>query len=252
MKVIFIGDIVGSPGRDILKSRLSHLIEEYNPDLVVANGENAAGGKGLTPKIADDLFEIGVEIITMGNHVWDKKELYPMLENDLRIIRPANYPDESPGKGYTTVKIDGKNLLIINVSGLVYLDNLNCPFKSVDEILNTVKYDYAIVDIHAEATSEKLAMGWHLDGKVSAVLGTHTHVQTADHRVLNKGTLYITDVGMTGPYDGIIGVERDVVIEKFITKMPARFTVTTEGPYQLNAVFLDLDDKIITPIRIVE
>lgn len=252
MKVIFIGDIVGSPGRDIVEEHLPLIIEKYNPDLIVANGENAAGGKGLTPKIADELFELGIEIITMGNHVWDKKELYPMLESDLRIVRPANYPDAAPGKGYTTVKIDGKNLLIINVSGLVYLDNLNCPFKTVEEILNNVTYDYAIVDMHGEATSEKLAMGWFLDGKVSAVLGTHTHVQTADHRVLKEGTLYITDVGMTGPYDGIIGVEKEVVIDKFISKMPARFTVLTDRPYQLNAVFLDLNEKIITPIRIVE
>ena len=251
MKILFIGDIVGSPGRDILKDKINGLIEEFRPDLIIANGENAAGGKGLTEKVADDLFESGIEIITMGNHVWDKKEIIPLLENDLRIIRPGNYPKESPGKGYTTVNVNGKTVLIINVSGVVYLDNLDCPFRTVDEILNEIKYDYSLVDIHAEATSEKLAMGWYLDGRVNAVVGTHTHVQTADHRVLKKGTLYITDVGMTGPYDGIIGVEKEAVIEKFITKMPTKFSVLTEGLAQLNGVFLDFENKIITPIRIV-
>ncbi|SES77462.1 TIGR00282 family metallophosphoesterase [Anaerobranca gottschalkii] len=251
MKVIFIGDIVGSPGRKILQESLATLIEEYRPDLIIANGENAAGGKGLTPKIADELFESGIDIITMGNHVWDKKEIYPLLENDLRIVRPANYPDFCPGKGFTTVTINNKKVLIINLSGTVYLDNLNCPFKTIDNILATTSSDYIIVDFHGEATSEKLAMGWYLDGRVSAVLGTHTHVQTADHRVLNKGTLYITDVGMTGPYDGILGVEKEEVIKKFITKMPSKFSVLEKGPNQLNGVFLDLEEKIITPIKII-
>ena len=252
MKIIFIGDIVGSPGREIVKNNISSLMEQYTPDLIIANGENAAGGKGLTGKVADDLFDCYIDIITMGNHVWDKKELFPILDKDLRIVRPANYPETSPGKGFTKVTINNKVIIIINLSGIVYLDNLDCPFKTIDNILNKNTYDYAIVDFHAEATSEKLAMGWYLDGRVDAVVGTHTHVQTADHRVLNRGTLYITDVGMTGPYDGILGVEKETVIQKFITKMPARFEVTTTGPSQLNAVFLDLDLKKITPIRIIE
>lgn len=252
MKIIFIGDIVGSPGRDIVGNHITSIIDEYNPDLIIANGENAAGGKGLTPKVADDLFDCRVDIITMGNHVWDKKELFPFLDNDSRIVRPANYPESCPGKGYTTVKINNKVVLVINLSGIVYLDNLDCPFRTIDTILNSVKHDYAIIDFHAEATSEKLAMGWYVDGRASAVVGTHTHVQTADHRVLNQGTLYITDVGMCGPYDGILGVEKEAVIEKFITKMPARFSVLSKGPSQLSAVFLDLDAKKITPIRIID
>lgn len=252
MKIIFIGDIVGSPGREIVKNNIFKLMEEYAPDLIIANGENAAGGKGLNGKVADDLFDSNIDIITMGNHVWDKKELFPILDKDLRIIRPANYPDTSPGKGFTKVTIGNKVVLIINLSGVVYLENLNCPFKTIDEILEKNFYDFCIVDFHAEATSEKLAMGWYLDGRVDAVIGTHTHVQTADHRVLNRGTLYITDVGMTGPYDGILGVEKETVIQKFITKMPARFEVAKNGPIQLNAVYMDLHDKKITPIRIID
>ncbi|WP_353894518.1 TIGR00282 family metallophosphoesterase [Proteinivorax hydrogeniformans] len=252
MKIIFIGDIVGKPGRKIIKTHLPEIIEKYEPDLIIANGENAAGGKGLSQKASDELFEAGIDILTMGNHVWDKKEILNFIEGDDRIVRPANYPTGTPGKGYTKVTIEGKTLLIVNISGLVYMPPLSCPFKCIDEMLASNDYDYSLLDFHAEATSEKIAMGWYLDGKVNAVVGTHTHVQTADHRALDKGTLYISDVGMTGPYNAILGVKKEDVINKFITKMPTRFNVEPNGPKQLNAVFLDLKAKYISPIQIVD
>ncbi|WP_350345036.1 TIGR00282 family metallophosphoesterase [Proteinivorax tanatarense] len=252
MKIIFIGDIVGKPGRKILKNKLPSLIEKYSPDLIIANGENAAGGKGLNQRVADELFESGIDILTMGNHVWDKKEIFNFIQGDKRIVRPANYPKGTPGSGFTKVEVNGKIILILNLSGIVYMPPLDCPFKVIDEMLNVDDYDYSLLDFHGEATSEKIAMGWYLNGKIDAVVGTHTHVQTSDYRRLDKGTLYITDVGMTGPYNGVLGVKKEDVIKKFVTKMPTRFNIETDGPKQLNAVYLDLNSEKIYPIKEIE
>ncbi|MGB9840747.1 TIGR00282 family metallophosphoesterase [Thermovenabulum sp.] len=245
MKILFIGDIVGRPGRNILKENLKNIIEEYTVDFVIANGENAAGGNGITKKVADELFEIGINFLTMGNHVWDNKDIFTFIDNEERIIRPLNYPPGTPGKGSKIIEI--KNDLkigIINISGRTYMQNLDCPFRTCIEEIEKITSitNIIIVDFHAEATSEKQAMGWYLDGKVSAVIGTHTHVQTADERILPRGTAYITDVGMTGAYNSILGVEVEGVIKKFITQLPARFDVA-KGIAQLNSVLIEIEEN---------
>lgn len=241
MKVLFIGDIVGSPGRKAIKECLSVLRKELSFDYCIANAENAAGGSGITYVLAQELYKLGIDALTMGNHTWSKKEIHNFIDTDTRIVRPANYPSEVPGKGSTI--IDGK-LGIINLIGRVYMDPQDCPFRSLDRELEYVKsrVKVCIVDMHAEATSEKCAIAWHADGRVSAVLGTHTHVQTADERILPCGTAFITDVGMTGPYEGIIGVDKDIILEKFQLCMPVRFELA-KGSVQFNAVILDIDDS---------
>ncbi|WP_068748501.1 TIGR00282 family metallophosphoesterase [Thermovenabulum gondwanense] len=245
MKILFIGDIVGRPGRNILKENLKNIIEEYTVDFVIANGENAAGGNGITKKVAEELFETGVNFLTMGNHVWDNKDIFTFIDNEERIIRPLNYPPGTPGKGSKIIEI--KNNLkigIINISGRTYMQNLDCPFRTCIEEIEKISSitNIIIVDFHAEATSEKQAMGWYLDGKVSAVIGTHTHVQTADERILPGGTAYITDVGMTGAFNSILGVEVEGVIKKFITQLPARFDVA-KGIAQLNSVLIEIEEN---------
>ncbi|MHB1125519.1 MAG: TIGR00282 family metallophosphoesterase [Bacillota bacterium] len=245
MKILMIGDIVGRPGRRAVKHILPQIIKEYAIDLTIANGENAAGGNGITKEICEELLSYGVDAITMGNHVWDKKEIYGFIDSEPRIVRPANYPAATPGQGYITVSTKGREKIkvgVINLSGRVFLSTLDCPFRIAREILDKLldQTPIVIVDFHAEATSEKIALGWYLDGKASAVLGTHTHVQTVDARILPKGTAYVTDVGMTGPRDSVIGVEVEAVLQKFLTQLPTKFEVAG-GVSQFNAVVVDID-----------
>lgn len=244
--LLFIGDIVGRPGRDLLRHGLAALASHHNVDLVIANVENAAAGHGITPDIANDLFEYGVHVMTGGNHTWDKKEIFPYIAKQPRMIRPANYPDGAPGLGrYVARAENGVMVGVVNAMGRVFMTPLDDPFRVVLEQIDLVKADGAqivFVDFHAEATSEKVAMGWHLDGKVAAVVGTHTHVQTADDRVLPKGTAYITDVGMTGPHDSVIGVDRMAVVHRFLSAMPQRFETATENP-RLNGVVVQADEQ---------
>lgn len=242
MKVLFIGDIVGQQGVDYLAAQLPDILGEFNPHLVIANAENAVKGRGLTPRVAEELFDLGVELVTLGNHAFDQRDVETVLDSDRRVIRPANYPPGTPGSGYTVCKVLGVDVLLINVMGRTFMNPIDCPFQTVDALLKEHSgVRHVIVDMHAEATSEKLAMGWYLDGRVSVVLGTHTHVPTADDRILPLGTGYITDVGMVGPRDGILGMDRDAVIRRFRTQLPTRFEVA-RGPRQLCAVFLDIDD----------
>jgi len=239
MKLLFVGDVVGGCGRRALLSLLPALRDQHRPDFVVVNGENAAGGLGITPKLADELLEAGVDAITLGNHAYRHSEVYEYLDRQTRIIRPANYPKGNPGRGHTVVESGGVRLGVVNLSGTVFLDAARSPFAEVDAILAELrgKTDFTLVDFHAEATSEKVAMGWHLDGRVTACVGTHTHVPTADARVLPGGTAYISDVGMTGPRGGVIGVKREQVLERFQTMMPVRFETSDEDPW-LNGVLV--------------
>ncbi len=245
MRLLMIGDIMGKVGRRAVKDNLQGLIAEYQVDVVIANGENAAGGNGITREIGRELFQWGVDVITMGNHVWNNKDIYSYILQEKRVIRPANYPAGAPGAGlHILTGRNGVSMAVLNVSGRVFMAALDCPFRRVDELLATLPKDIKVIllDFHAEATSEKVAMGWYLDGRVSAVCGTHTHIQTADERILPQGTAYITDVGMTGPRDSVIGMKKEVVIEKFISQMPRRFEVAT-GTYQLNGVVIDVDEE---------
>jgi len=244
MKILFIGDIVGSPGRQAVKGLMPQLQKEYNLDFVVANAENAAGGSGITESVAKDLFEAGVNVLTSGDHIWKKREIFEFIDKEERILRPLNFPVGVPGRGACLYKAkNGSTLGVINVNGRVFMEALECPFKrsaqAVEELSQEAKI--IIVDIHAEATSEKVALGWYLDGKVSAVLGTHTHVQTADERILPAGCAYITDVGMTGPLDSVIGRRAEDVLERFITGVPVRFEIAQDN-IQLQGAVLDIDD----------
>ncbi len=239
-----VGDIFGKPGRKAVKELIKTYRNQYELDFVIANGENAAGGNGITREIANELYNAQIDFITMGNHTWDKKEIFQFIDTDKKIIRPANYPPGTPGRGWAIVPLSNElKIGIINLSGRVFLPPLDCPFRVGERIVEEISKEthIIIVDFHAEATSEKIAMGWFMDGKVSAVVGTHTHVQTADERILPYGTGYITDVGMTGPHDSILGVKRDIVIQKFLTQLPARFE-TAQGVAQLNAILLEIDE----------
>ncbi len=247
MKVLFLGDIFGKPGRDCVKEQLLNIVEENSAEVVIANGENAAGGLGITPRISDDLLNLGIDVITSGNHIYKKKEIYDYLEREPRLLKPANYPPDTPGNGsyiFSNKKIKDKKVAVINICGRVFLDNFDCPFRCVDNIINFVrkKTPIIIVDFHAEVTSEKVAMGWFLDGRVSAVIGTHTHVQTADERVLPKGTAYITDVGMVGPRDSVIGIRKEIAIERFLNLMPQKFKVAFNDNW-INGVLIDIDER---------
>ncbi|NQX57313.1 TIGR00282 family metallophosphoesterase [Paenibacillus qinlingensis] len=244
MKIVFIGDIVGSVGRKALKNIMPRLKQLHPHAVFIANGENAAAGKGITQAIAKEIYEMGIQAITMGNHTWDQKEIFDFIDRDDKMVRPANFPPGTPGRGHTVIKVKDQELLIINLQGRTFLPPIDCPFRKVDEILEAdkKKHKFVFVDFHAEATSEKIAMGWHLDGKVSAVVGTHTHVQTNDNRVLPQGTAYVTDVGMVGPRDGILGVERNAVLQKFKTQLPVRF-ITDEGKWHFHAVVIELNDQ---------
>lgn len=244
MRIAFIGDIVGNPGRRTIGEFLPEYRKLKKIDFVAANAENAVSGSGLTYAAAQELFKSGVDIITMGNHTWSKKEILSFIDTENRIIRPANYPDKNPGKGCVALNVNNIRISVLNIMGRVFMEALDCPFLTADReiaYLKTVS-DIIIVDFHAEATSEKNAMGYYLDGRVAAVVGTHTHIQTADERILPQGTAYITDVGMTGPYYSILGVKKDIIINKFLTHIPERFEVAT-GDVQLNAVIIDIDEN---------
>jgi len=243
MKILFIGDIVGSPGRDIVARLVPVLKKEYQLDFVIANAENAAGGSGITPSIATQLLSSGIDVLTSGDHIWKKREVLEIIDTEPRLLRPLNFPEGALGKGYALyTAASGEKIGVINVNGRVFMQALECPFRTtraaVEELRKATKV--IIVDIHAEATSEKVALGWYLDGKVSAVLGTHTHIQTADERILPQGTAYLTDVGMCGPFDSVIGRRIEDVIPRFLTGMPLRFEVATEN-IQLQGAILEID-----------
>ena len=239
-RILFVADVVGHPGRDAVRAILPGLKRELQPDLTVLNGENAAGGFGLTAKLVDELKEAGANVITTGNHVFAQKEFVAELPGLERVLRPANYPPGAPGQGWTVVPVNGHDVLIMNLMGRTFLDSLDDPFRAADAILSAhPAVRIVLCDMHAEATSEKTAMGWYLDGRVSAVVGTHTHVPTADARVLTRGTAYVTDVGMVGPRDGCIGMDKDVVIKRFLTGVPSRFVVAS-GPVTFNSVLVNI------------
>ena len=243
MKLLFVGDVVGSPGRRALEALLPGLVERHQPDFVVVNGENVAGGVGITERTARGILALGVDAITLGNHAFRHGDVYDYLDREERIVRPANYPKGDPGHGHTVVERDGRRLAVVNLAGTAFLDAARSPFSEVDAILAELRgnADHVLVDFHAEATSEKVAMGWYLDGRVTACVGTHTHVPTADARVLPGGTAYITDVGMTGPREGVIGVERDLAIRRFLSQKPVKFETATGDPW-LNGVVVEAGD----------
>jgi hypothetical protein len=240
MRLLFVGDVVGSPGRHVLEEVLPRLREEHAPDWVVVNGENSAGGLGVTPKTARAFFAMGADAITLGNHAYRHRDAYAYLDDEPRIVRPANYVKGNPGRGHTVVEKDGSRLAIVNLSGTVFMKAARSPFTEVDSILGELdgRADHVLVDFHAEATSEKVAMGWHVDGRATACVGTHTHVPTADARVLPGGTAYVTDVGMTGARDSVIGVRREQALESFRTQMPVRFDTADENLW-VNAVLIE-------------
>lgn len=235
MKVLFIGDVVGGPGRRGLAAAMPGLRERHRPDLIVVNGENSAGGMGITEKTARAIFEVGADVITTGNHVYRHREAYDFLDREQRVIRPANYPHANPGRGHVVVEAAGRRVAVINLSGAVGLEVARSPFHEADAILERIDADCAIVDFHAEVSSEKVAMGWHLDGRVAAVLGTHTHVPTADARVLPGGTAHISDVGMTGSRASVLGVKPEQILAKFITQMPVRFETAEDDVWAMGA-----------------
>ncbi|HEV7770768.1 MAG TPA: TIGR00282 family metallophosphoesterase [Solirubrobacterales bacterium] len=236
MRVLFIGDVVGGPGRRGLRAAMPALRERHAPDLVIVNGENSAGGMGITEKTARELFETGAGVITSGNHVYRHREVYDFLDREPRLVRPANYPHANPGRGHTVVEAGGMRVGVINLSGAVGLTVARSPFHEVDNILERLEADAVIVDFHAEVTSEKVAMGWHLDGRVAAVLGTHTHVPTADGRVLPGGTAFISDVGMTGARTSVLGVKPEQALASLISQMPTRFETAEDDVWVMGAV----------------
>lgn len=245
MRILFLGDIVGSPGRNMVKEYLPKLKDKYKPNLTIVNGENSAAGKGITEKIYKQLLDSGADVVTMGNHTWDKKEIFDFIDGAKNMVRPANFPKDTPGKGMTFINVNNTEVAVINLQGRTFLPPLDDPFQKIDSLINEAKKrtNVIFVDFHAEATSEKQALGWYIDGRVSSVVGTHTHTQTADERILPNGTAYITDVGMTGSYDGILGVQRDAVIKRFLTSLPVRFEVDEKGREQLNGVLITVDSK---------
>lgn len=241
-----------------MKQTLPYLTSKYRPHFIIVNGENAAGGRGITAKIANEFFSWGIDAITMGNHTWDNKEIFNFIDDETRIVRPANFPQGTPGRGFIIIEKDGKKLAVINLMGRTFMNPLECPFVKAEEIIQHIqgKCNSILIDFHAEATSEKQALGWYLDGKVSVVLGTHTHVQTNDERILPGGTAYLTDVGMVGTEDSILGMEKEAVLRKFITQMPVRFQVAN-GKWMFHGLFIDIDEqtgktKRIEKIRLLE
>jgi len=244
MKLVFIGDIVGKPGRQIVAQRIREIREAWQPDILLANAENSAGGLGATPEVIEELKKLGIAGFTMGNHTWRKKSIIPAMPGLPELVRPANYSPGMPGRGHTILTLpDGRKLGLLNLIGRVYMEPNDCPFRAADALLPELLKETRtiLVDMHAEATSEKIAMGWHLDGRCSAVVGTHTHVQTADNWIMPGGTAFITDVGMCGPIQSVIGTDKDVVVKKFISGMPEKFEVAT-GAALLSAVAIEIDD----------
>lgn len=245
MRLLFIGDIVGKPGRRAVQELLPGLMEGCGVDFVIANGENAAAGFGMTREIVEDLFGNRIDVLTTGNHVWDKKEIVDCIDDYESLLRPANYPARVPGRGSVVMPVrNGCHVGVVNLMGRVFMSPLECPFRTADREIEKMKSRTRIIviDIHAEATSEKIALGWYLDGRVTAVLGTHTHVQTADERVLPGGTAYITDVGMTGPFDSVIGTRKEIILERFLSQLPSKFEVA-KGDVRLQAVLIDVDEE---------
>ena len=245
MRILFIGDIVGKAGRQAVEGLLERILADHRIDFTVANGENAAGGMGITPVIASEFLDLGIDVLTSGNHIWAKKEIIPFLDEEERLLRPANYPDRVPGRGAGIFRLgNGKKIGVLNIEGRVFMRNLECPFRVSEKEVEKLKEQTPIilVDFHAEATSEKVALAWFLNGKVSAVVGTHTHVQTADERILSGGTAYITDVGMTGPLASVIGIRRQIALERFLTQVPLKFDVATEE-IELQGVILEVDEQ---------
>jgi metallophosphoesterase (TIGR00282 family) len=243
MRLLFIGDIVGRPGRRAIFNLLEQIIKSYEIDFIIANGENAAGGMGITPAIASEILDKGVDVLTSGNHIWAKKEIIPFLNEEERILRPANYPGKVPGRGIGVYRArGGEKIGVLNLEGRVFMKNLDCPFRTGEREIESLSKEtkIIIVDFHAEATSEKVAMGWFLNGKVSAVIGTHTHVQTCDEKVLDEGTAYITDVGMTGPLASVIGIRTQIAIDRLLTQIPWKFDVATDD-VELQGVIVDID-----------
>jgi len=257
MNILFIGDIVGRPGRDAVKQLLPGLKKKHSLDFVIANAENAAGGSGITRKVSEELFACGIDVLTSGDHIWKKPEIFELMKEEQRILRPLNFPPGAPGRGASIFKAgSGAKVGVVNVNGRVFMEALECPFRTamaaVEELAKEAKV--IIVDIHAEATSEKMALGWYLDGRASAVLGTHTHIQTADEKLLPRGTAYITDAGMTGPYDSVIGRRKEDVLERFLTQVPVRFEVA-DGDIQLHGALIGVDEasgKAVSITRVQE
>jgi metallophosphoesterase (TIGR00282 family) len=243
-RILFLGDIIGRPGRRALKKHLPSLVRKHSPAMVIANGENAAGGVGITEEVGQELL-IQVDVLTSGNHIWDKKEAIDYLQKEPRLLRPANYPPENPGKGTHIFEAgSGRKVGVLNLQGRVFMEPIDCPFRIADKEVEELRAltPVIIVDFHAEATSEKQAMGWYLDGRVSAVIGTHTHVPTADERILPQGTAFITDVGMVGAYNSVIGIRRDQALKRFLTARPQRFEPAKEGVF-FCAVFIEVDNQ---------
>lgn len=243
MRIAMVGDVIGRPGRTAFAKYTAQLRKEKKIDIVVVNGENSAGGKGVTRTSLDELLHAGADIVTSGNHIWDKKDVLEFIDQEPFLIRPANYPDGTPGKGWCVYPWRAKNIGVLNLSGRAFMPPMDCPFQKVEDILAEMKdeCDIILLDFHAETTSEKMAMGWYLDGRVNAVVGTHTHIQTADERILPNGTAYITDLGMVGPWDSVLGVKTEIIIQKFTTGMPVRFDLAA-GPNVYSAVVLDIDE----------
>jgi len=244
MHILFIGDIFASAGRQIVSDHLQDIKNTNRIDVAIANAENAAGGFGLTPAIAEELFALGLDVITSGNHIWDKKEIFDYLPRQPKLLRPANYADGAPGRGvFTACNAQGVPFAVINLQGRTYMPDTDCPFRKADAIIGELDPSVKVrfVDFHAEVTSEKVAMGWYLDGRVSAIMGTHTHVPTADTRILPGGSAYQSDVGMTGPYESVIGVKREVILQRFLTALPVRMEAAKGSP-ELHAVILEVDD----------
>ena len=245
MKILFVGDIVGSPGRQIVKDRLADIVAQRRVDLTIANGENAASGFGITPRLAEELFAAGAEDLSGGNPIWDRKEILAYLPHHPRLLRPANFPQGAPGSGlFVGAARNGVGYAVLNLQGRTFMAPIDCPFRAAERELARIPADVKVivVDMHAETTSEKQAMGWFLDGRVSAVIGTHTHVATADAHVLPKGTAFLTDVGMTGPHDSVIGMDKEGIVRKFLDGLPARFEVG-EGDVQMHAALIDVDES---------
>jgi metallophosphoesterase (TIGR00282 family) len=243
--LLFIGDIFGSPGRTMVARHLREIVAAEKIDLAIANAENAAGGFGITPQLADELFGHGLDVLTSGNHIWDKREIYDYLPRQPRLLRPANYADELPGQGVVVVSArNGVDCAILNLQGRTYMPSTECPFRKADRLLAELPAQVTVrfVDFHAELTSEKMAMGWYLDGRVSAVVGTHTHIPTADTRILPNGTAYQTDVGMTGPYHSVIGVDKDIILQRFLMQTPVRMEAARHGA-ELHAVIVEVDEN---------
>ncbi len=245
VKLLFIGDIVGKPGRQAVSRELHRLVDRYLVDLVIANGENAAGGFGITEETANDLYKCGIHLLTSGNHVWDKKESLDFINHEERLLRPANYPEGTPGRGSAfLMTAGGVKVAVLNLEGRVFMNNLDCPFRTAEREIDRLRIETPIilVDFHAEATSEKASLGWYLDGQVSAFIGTHTHVQTADERILPGGTAFLSDAGMTGAFDSVIGVKKEEAITKFLTQLPVKFDMAKNN-LRLNGVVIEVDEQ---------